>query len=650
VLPGTGDFSARLPPSTLQISPIAMLQTIRDRASGWLAYLIIGMLIIPFALWGINSYFDYSGPLVVAEVGDASISQQDFQRVLQQQRQQLPQVDSAMLKNLVLQQLVNDRVLGQAVRAQGLRVSDPQLFQAIQDVPAFQQDGKFDAARYEQVLRAQGLSQGGFEEDLRRSLAQQQLREGLTGSAIVTSAEVAQLAVLFNQQREFEYLLLPLKRFQDQATVDDAAVTTYFQEHQDRFQHPEQVQVQYLELKVEQLAEGVAVSEDELKAFYQEQSSRYQQPEERSASQILFKAAPGAKPEDLDPLRERAQAVAREIAAGKRFDQALQENQAAGGVEGGSLGVIGKGLAPDPAFETALYGLKDVGAVSEPVATSYGFHLIRLDGITPERIRPFEDVRDELTRDLRLRQAETRFYDVAEQLSRMIYEHPDSLEPAAQSLDLTVQDSGWFGRKGGEGIAANPKVVEAAFSEEVLKRGVNSEPVEAGDNHLVVVRLKEHHSATPRTLEESREDIVQELRQQQAREAIGKVVTALRERVSKGESLAALVSESGGELKQPGLVKRREVGKADGAVLREAFRLAVPVTGQVTVGSVQLANGDQAVIVLRQIVPGKPEDMAEAERKALVQQLVNQAGTAELQGFLDSLRQETKIVIHDDRL
>ena len=243
----------------------------------------------------------------------------------------------------------------------------------------------------------------------------------------------------------------------------------------------------------------------------------------------------------MEKARVRAQQIADGIrSGGKSFDQALQEAKAdaSGEVEGGELGVIGKGMFDSPAFEMPCSRLPKAGEVSEPVRMPSGFHVIRLDSIAPAQVKPFEEVREAVAAELRQQKAENRFYEISQTLANLGYEHPDSLEAAAKALNVPVQDSGWFDRKGGEGIAANPKVVESAFGEDVLKRGVNSEPLELEPGHVVMIRVREHKDATPRTLEESREDIVEALREQKAREAIAKDAEALKARAAKGEHSA----------------------------------------------------------------------------------------------------------------
>ena len=639
-----------------------MLQKIRDRARGWFAYTIVGLLTVPFAIWGIESYFEGGGPMDAALVGDSKISLQDYQRAYQQQRQRLQamlgnNLDAALLegpqlKQDVLRQLIDEQVLMQLVGDQGLRVGNPQLRGALLALPVFQQSGGFNKELYERLLRNQGYTAALFEEGLRQSLATEQLRDGVTASALTTSAELQQLIALLKQQRDVYFLKLPLAQYVARAQVEDAAIQDYFAKNPARFVNPEQAQVQFIELKLSSMADPITLSEDELKTAYEAQLDKYGRPEERSASHILVKLPLGVAPAEVEQAQAKAQQIASEIRSGaKTFDQALQEVKAdaSGQAEGGELGVISKGMFDSPALENALYALEKSGDVSEPVRMPSGFHVVRLDTITPAQVKPFAEVRESIAQELRQQQAENRFYEITQTLANLGYEHPDSLEPAAKALAVTIQESGWFNRQGGEGIAKQPKVVESAFSEDVLKRGLNSEPLELEPGHVVMLRLKEHKEATPRTLEESREEIVGILREQQAREALAKDLETLKARAVKGEHLQVLAGEFGGEFKNAGLVGR-DAKSLDNAVLTAAFRLPQPEEGKVALGSTTLANGDQVVLVVARVVPGQKDALSEDERKALAQQLTQQIGSGQFAGLLDSVRVKTKVVMYSDRL
>lgn len=627
-----------------------MLQTIRDRITSWIAYVIIGLIIITFALWGIGSYFADPTTPDVAEVNDTPITLQEFQYAFQQQRQQIPQIDAGFLKQLVLQQLINERLLLQTAREQGIRISDQLLQQAIVSQQVFHEDGVFNPNRYRQILSAQNLTEVAFEQSLRTSLMIEQLREGVAGSAFVTPAAVDDYIRLLKQQRAVQYIALPFDDYIEKTTVDDAAIADYFQENKDRFLHPEQVKIQYLELDLEKMAESIPVSQEELQTAYEENLAQYTQPEERSASHILVTIPPEATAADIEEARSRAQAIYTDITSGvKTYDHAAAELKGDETVETGELGVVSKGLYEDSAFETALYDLATKGDVSPPVQTEFGFHIIRLDEIRSETVKPLAAVEDELREELSLRQAENRFYDLSENLFNLIYEHPESLDPAAQALDLEIQESSWFSRQGGEGVAAYPEIVTAAYSEDVLKQGLNSDPIELDEDKVLVLRMQDHRQAKPKTLQEAREEIVTELKQRQAREAIAKDAKTLQDRAAQGESLTQLAKEFNGELKTLGLVERDDT-KADAALLDIAFDLPKPKADTPSFGVATLGNGDQVVVAVNRIIPGKSDALPEEERNRLRQQLAGRIGATLFDGFLASLRDDAEIVTYNDRL
>ncbi|HXH04106.1 MAG TPA: SurA N-terminal domain-containing protein [Candidatus Competibacteraceae bacterium] len=634
-----------------------MLQTIRERASGWIAKVIMALLIIPFAIWGINSYFGPENPLDAAEVNGTSITLREFQQAFQQQRQRLQQLlnsnllSEQQLKQEVLEQLVTERVLNLTARELGMRVGDRQLGEAIAANPAFQVDGRFDQQAYERVLNSQGYTPVAFEEAMRAALVTEQLRDGLADSLALTQAEQERLVALLRQQRKLSFVLFDPAQYRDKVQVDDAAIQAYYQEHKASLQSPEQVRVQYVELALDALAGRIQVGEEALRDAYKQQLSQFGQPEERKASQILVTLPENADQAAVAAARAQAESIyARIKDGGEAFQQAMNEYAKGSepGVQAEDLGNISQGML-DKAFDDALFALKNVGEVSAPVQTRFGFHIIRLDGITPGQVKPFDEVREELARQLRRHEAETQFYDAAEKLSTLVFENPDSLEPVTKELGLSVQESGWFGRSGGEGIAARPKVTEAAFGEDVLNRGVNSEVIELEPGRVVVLRLLEHKQPATLTLEEAREQVVQALKDKQARELLEADAKALLEKAQAGEDLALLAGRYPVTFKSVGLV-RRDDATVDPAILAEAFRLPQPGVGQPSLGSVALADGGQAVVAVSEVVSGKLDELSEEERKQLQRGLTAQLGGGEFEAFLKSLRTRAEVRTFTDRL
>ncbi len=637
-----------------------MLQAIRDKATGWIAYTILTLLCIPFALWGINAYFGGGSIPDVAEVNGKSVSQQQFQQAYQQQMARLSAIlgdtsslDTKRLKERVLQQLVNQSVLEQASENAGLRVGNQQLRAAIEHMNAFQKNGHFNAAQYQRVLEQQGYRPVSFEQKMRQSLVTDQLQQGLAGTAFVTDSDLKHYVALQGQQRRLSYLVLPLAHYKKQVKLTDQEIRQYYDKHKDQYKSPEQVKLQYLQLDLQALTAKVKVTEAQLKAAYQQRLDQYTQPEQRRASYILVKTPTGASKEAVAKARKRAEAIYQQIHAGsKTFSEEVKASAKEAGVEGGDLGLVSGGTT-DPAFEKALFALAKKGDISAPVKTSYGFQIIRLDGIVPKHVSPFAKVRSDLEHELRQRKARPEFYDASEKLANLTFEHPDSLQRAAKALDLKIQQTGWISRKGShaKGIAQYPKVLKTAFSSAVLKDRQNSQALQVAPDHVIVIHLADHKPAAPLPFAKARDQVVAQLTTDRARHALQSDLDKLiKQARAGGTSLAALAKAHDAKLEQAGLVGRND-RKVEQAVLTNAFKLPEPQGKHGAVyGKATLGNGDEALIAVSEVVPGKLDALDAKQRKQLRQQLVTQIGNQQFRSFVFSQRQQASVKVNKAQL
>jgi peptidyl-prolyl cis-trans isomerase D len=637
-----------------------MLLAIRDRATGWIAYTVIILLCIPFALWGINSYLGGGAVPDVAEVDGEPISQQEFQRAYQQQMGRLrammegnfdpSTLDEERLKQQTLQQLINETVVRQSGQSLGLRVGDQQLDGAIRSLAPFRRDGHFDPELYQRVLLQQGLTPPSFEQNLRQSLLNEQLQQGIIDSDFLTDADLRRYVALRDQQRRIAFLTLPLEQYKENVEVSEEEIEQYYSANQDRFRNPEQVRLEYLELSLDQLAADIPVDETDLQQAYQERLDQYTRPEERRASHVLVTLPSQASQEIVEEARARAENLHQKIVADDNgFDDIVGDLSELEEVQGGDLGLIGRGMM-EPTFEEALFALDKPGDISEPIRTGFGFHIIRLDEVVAGEVIPLDEVRAELESDLRQRRAEPEFFDAAETLANITFEQPDSLHPAAEALGIEVQETGWIDRDGeSQGIASFPPVMQAAFSPEVLESRLNSESLEVEPGHVVVVRVAEHRPAAPMELAQVRDRIIEQIRTEHAQEAVQEELDRLLERARGGASLTQLAEEEDLRLSEPGLVTR-SARNLDGSLLNSAFQLPEPESGQPVHGRARLANGDRALIVVSEAVPGELADLSPGERDALRRQLAAQGGSMQFQGFVASRRQQTDVSAFPERL
>jgi len=579
-----------------------MLQNIRDKAQGWIAWAIVILISIPFALWGIQSYLGGGSEPVVAKVNGDEITEraleQRFHRFREELRARLGKsyrpelIDDKRLRQEVLKQMVKEDVILQSSHDLGLRVGDPLVRQAIMEIDAFQKDGSFDQTAFERYARMQGLTSGGFEQRIRQTILTEQLAQGVQTSTFVTQHEVLEVLRLQNQTRDLAFFVVDPNNFQSTETIPEAQIQAYYNQHQEEFRVPEKVKLEYILLNAEMAGKTVDVDEAALRGFYENHQENYGQPEQRQASHILIRLDADADQAAVDAAKQKITALRERIEKGEDFAALAKEySEDPGSAEaGGDLGYFGKGIM-DPAFEAAAFALKK-GEVSEPVRSSFGFHLIKVTGIKPSSVKSFEEARNQVEQDYRKAEGERLYFEMAEKLADLSYEDPGSLQPAASALGLKVETSDWISRDQASGIFSSPKVLTAAFSDDVLQERNNSELIELDKDQSLVLRVVDYQASSIQPLSEVSESIAAILKQQHATE---------RARAEAEKRLASL--QSGKDIvdvaDQYKVRHKVSLSRQDASVpptlLKEAFRLPHPSKDQPLSGMIQLASGGFAL-------------------------------------------------------
>ncbi len=635
-----------------------MLSFIRERAQGWVAWVIVGLLIIPFALWGINEYFGNSGQLPVASINGAEISQGEFQQAFYEQRGRIQQMMAGQydaqkldpqVKQSTMTQLVDRELLFQYANKMGFRVPDEAVVSTIQGIDAFREDGIFSTDLYQQQVRAQGRSPAGFEQYVKRLMTIGQLPDGLANTVLVTDAELDAAIKLEEQTRDFQYIVLPISKYKNESLADDAAIKAYYEKHLKWFMNAEKVSVEYVELSAAALASDEEPSEEELHKFYDSNSSQFKVPEERQASHILIQLEEGADEAAVSAARDKATALAEKIKSGESFEELAKTNSDdSGSAElGGDLGYFGLGVM-ESGFEQVAFALnKD--EVSDPVLTSFGYHIIKLTGIRAEVSKPFDDVRKELLEKFQVDAAERKYFDLAEKLTNLAYESPDSLSEVVDQLGLTIKQSPSFGRSGAAGIFANKQIVSAAYSDDILNQGYNSEPIEIGANHVVVLRMLEHQEASQRPLDDVHAQVKTQLIREKAVESAKEAAEAVLEQLESGEESQAIAKSLDLEWKVVEAIKRTGEGM-DVAIVNQAFRVIKSAKGDVSFGGAAFPSGDYIVIQLNKVTEGDPAVFEKAERENLKRRMADELGNNTGIYLTETLKAQATIVVQKDDL
>ena len=636
-----------------------MLLDIRDKIRGWIAYVIVGLISIPFVLWGVGEYFSGGREDPVATVNGSEITARQFDQAYAVQRQQVIELlggsaSADMLESLNIRKQVLDRMIAEIVlasyaREAGYRAPDQLLANVIESIDAFKENGQFSRSRYETMLRMQGMTVAGFEEQLRRDIATEQLNASILSSAVGIDRAVDQFVRLRDQQREVSLVKLSRAAYAERMEpVSDEQIAAHYEQHADRYLQPERVKVEYLELSPETITVNMDVDELMLEQAYEDYQRRHAEQTRYWASHILVSLPAQPDVEQVEAAREKILYARSRIEAGEAFADVARELSDDPGSRdaGGELGEVKPGMMVQP-FEEALFALEE-GQLSEPVRTQFGFHLIRLDRKESGVIPPLAEVREELIADLQRREVEGQFYDLAEALANLAYENPDSLVPAAETMGLTIQSTDWFDRLEGTGIARYSQFRKAAFSDEVLVERRNSDLIDLGDSRVVVLRIKDHQASTPLALEAVRDQIAAELAENQLVERMREDAEALAAALAEPDAdVMALAEHYGAEVTEPRWFGRQDA-ELDPALLRTAFALGRPESGQRLTQPVLRPNGDYAVVMVSGVRDGDASTLSEQERQLLQAQIAQDRGLREVDALARLLRDNAKIKLRQD--
>ncbi|WAT26549.1 MULTISPECIES: SurA N-terminal domain-containing protein [unclassified Pseudomonas] len=605
-----------------------MLQNIRDNSQGWIAKTIIGIIVALMAFTGIEAIFQASGNSKqdVAKVNGEEITQTELSQAVDMQRRQLMQqlgkdfdaslLDEKLLREAALKGLIDRKLLLQGAADSKFGFSEAALDQVILQTPEFQVDGKFNAERFDQVIRQLGYSRMQFRQMLTQEMLIGQVRAGIAGSGFVTDAEVLAFARLEKQTRDFA--TVNIKANPAAVKLTDDEVKAYYDQHAKEFMTPDQVVIDYLELKKSSFFDQVSVKDEELQAAYQKETANLA--EQRRAAHILIEVNDKVTDAQAKAKIEEIQA---RLAKGEKFEALAKEfSQDPGSANsGGDLGFAGPGVY-DPDFETALYALnKD--QVSAPVRSTFGWHLIKLLGVEAPQVPTFASLKDKLTKELKTQQVEQRFVEATKQLEDAAFEASDLAQPASD-LKLTVHTSAPFGRDGGEGVAANRAVVTAAFSPEVLDEGANSTAIELDPETIIVLRAKEHLKPSQLPLE----SVNAAIRTQMAKERASAAAKA------HADELIASLRDGKTALNQPVDGQAWKVTEAatrgqeaiDPAVLQALFRMPKPAAkDKPTFTTVTLADGSLVIVRLNGVnEAAAPTDEEKAQYRRFLASRVGQ--------------------------
>ena len=625
-----------------------MLETIREKFTGWIAALIIGAISIALVISFGNMNQTPLEQDVVITVNDREITLVDYREEYTNQLLQFQEVfgdeipesleftiQESATENLIMKTLLNDYV-----DAQGYRVSPEYVAELITTNPNFQLGEGFNRENYQAILSSQGVSQSKYENDLRIELQINQLRRGLIESSFITPSEFRRFVELQMEERDGQYLLIPSSKFTDQVSLDKEVVSTFYTENITSFMTEEEIDVEFLSIDTEEIAQSIEFSPLDVEQYYKENIERFRSNEERKSSHILISFDDEVIE---DAALEQSKDILLRVKGGESFEELAQEfsDDSGSATNGGDLGWAEPGLFV-PEFDQVLYAL-EIGEISDPVKTQFGYHIIRLDDVKEGRKKEFAEIEEELTEEYSQLLAEDRLYDLAEQLDDLALQAYNELDTVADQLALELNHISAITREGSSFLNQQPELIDILFSPSSIEQSENT-PVYEFNNSIVVARVVNHRLPETKNFSEVEDEIVNLLTVQNSIEIANETAAQMLEELSSGKTLTELSDLYQLELKEFNELKRND------DALPEAVTDAVFATLTNKIDSNHystVATGEEVYVfeVLR-LNSGRLDNYNDQERDSGKVALAEQLGTYELASLAKELRENAEVEIN----
>ena len=588
--------------------------------------IVLGMvslgLVVGFGLSGYSAF--QQGENFLVKVGGTAITERDVAEAVSNQ------TISNEMKPAVVEQLIQQRLLSEEAKKLHFNLGASTLREFIANIPEFQVDGKFDAARYKQILEQQRMTPENFEQKITQNLIMRQLIGGVAGAGIVSVSTQERMEKLLGERRELQFAVVPAQEFASKVAISENEIKQYYDAHASEFKIPEQVKLEYVVLSRDELAARAMVSDQEVEKYFQEHKQEFDK-EERKARHILLTFPQGATAAQKSAVKVQAETLLAEVRKDSSRFAALakEKSQDPGSAsQGGDLGWFGRGMMVK-SFEDTVFALEK-NQVSNLVESEYGYHIIKLEDV---RHKTLADVKPEIVARLKQQKVLSNFQVQSEKFNEIVYQQADSLKPAADELKLTIQRSDWMGREGGkEKELANTKIAEAVFSDDVLKSKHNSEAIEVSSGVFVAARVIEHKPEQIPPLADAQGKISAKLREEKSlKQAMDDGAIRLK-KLNAGETVDLKWS-------QPQEVMRVGNQQIADDQLKAIFR----VSADKLPGYVGSELNGVGYLIFKVAKVSQAAAMAPEAHQRMTETLAQMYGQVAVNAYVDSLRKQIKV-------
>ncbi|WP_350549571.1 SurA N-terminal domain-containing protein [Pseudoalteromonas sp. 120-MNA-CIBAN-0494] len=623
-----------------------MLEKIREGSQGPIAKVILGAVILSFALAGIGSYLGQTTEQPVAEVNGIKISQTEFNRAFQNERGRLEQQFGeyftqiaadpnymAQIRQGVIDRLVQQELQTQLAAELGLRVSDESVRQTILELPYFKIGESFNNDRYLQVIRQMNFQPDSFREYLRKDMTRSQLVSAVAGSDFALKNELDSAIALQQQTRSIDYLVVNKEAMQDSVVVSEQEIADYYELNSGQFLSPERLSVNYIELKAQDITVA-SVTEDDVKAYYEQSKAQYVEPEKRRVSHILIDNS-----EDDDAAKAKAESLLAQLNQGADFAELAESSSddIVSGEMGGDLEWIERDVM-DPVFEDAAFALENKGDYSDVIASEFGYHIIKLTDLQAQQVKAYDDVKADLRAELEKAEKVDAFYEKQTEMAALAFEISDRLVDAAEAAGVEIKSTPLVALNELPEPLNSPAVITALTSVDLLEDKVNSELIELGNEHVIVVRVNEHEPAATKALSDVSEQIKASLVNEKTSALAKEKARTLFAEVQAGKSLNDVAAEQNLTVRQEAQLTRQSYTVSP-AIVTQTFKMAHP-TDSAIVELVNLNNGDAAIVALKSVTNAEVADDIDPQ----IQQNITMAqANKNYMVFIESLKAQAKI-------
>lgn len=620
-----------------------MLQDIRDNSQGVVAKVIIGFIVAIFALFGADSIMNglITSPSVAEingeEVTEAQL-QVNTQNLLNSIGGSADSIDQGLLEQIALSQILEEVLLRQSAQKSKMAVSSNRLDRSIIENPQFQINGVFNADIAIRTMASQGFSVPIYRENLQQQMLLSQLANGYNSSAFVTNSELERIAGLSAQTRDFRYLSIPLGTRTLGTAISDAEIQSYYDENQEGFTQPETVMVAYVMLDKSIISGEIELEEGVVQAQYDTEKLAFEGSAEKRASHILFEVG-GDLSEDQ--ALAMATTAKQRIDAGEDFAAVALDmsTDTASAEEAGDIGYT-DGSAFPAAIEEVLETLA-LNEVSGPVSSDFGVHVVKLTEDSVNVFQGFEEVAERIERELKSSEVELLYAERLGDLSNLAFE-TGNLDTISEQLQMEILNSGAFGRNGASGIFSNQTLIAAAFSDEVLIDGNNSDVIELSPSQAVVLSVLEFNEASVLPLEEVEPEIAVIIRTQMERDTVQNLSDQLLTSIENGDSIEQLMADNQIEWLTE-QAANRSAASINREILTQVFSMSLADSGDPAYDNLTLANDTAVIIALSSINPGSIASLAQIDRENMVSSMISDLGNSDFQAYMSHLEESADI-------